>query len=235
MADVLQTPLSNATAADDVLPQAPKKRKSVGLTAYLERGVGEMQFEWRLTDGRVGGYLYQPGYGVYLYNMEAGDVFSPDDGLYVFFPAEDWKLFREQICRDLMEAGEDPVYCVQWNSTVDKKTYRVEADRLTKPDDDFVYFRFCEDNTEMLLAPYGQAFPPSVKKLNDWFELRVLYLWKDWPMVVDAFTKIDALFKWANACKRYNEIKIKLFREDELGCDCGVVYFESPPTIYRHV
>lgn len=222
------TPITNRVT-DSEISFAPKKRKPESLVRFLQNVVDAEEYEWSLSDGRVGGYVFdKEECCVKLYTVDTDCEALTDDALHLSFSAKDWKLFRNKVWRDLEVPGLNSVYSAVWDSTTHQRCYYVFVNSFERDPQDYIYM-CCGEYTIV-----NDRFEIDVEKVIQ--DLKVMYPWKDAHALHNVFKKIDRLFNWSELLDRYRDIKVRLFQTcaSDPKCDCGALHLESPPLIYKH-
>lgn len=190
------------------------------------------------------GYVYIIKYYAGIVKLCVGEEFDGEsDSSNMCLSVKDWRLFRTSVCADLNQPGfPESMYVAQWVCASSPVIYRVEADRFLRPQDEFIFFRKCED-LEGIMSARGRSewhqhpYPITVEESDNWFKNVFFIQWCDWRSMQKLFSDIDKAIQKDRVYTSYEAVRKRLFLSDnKTGMQTGLSSLQclSLPKIIQH-
>ena len=203
------------------LSQAPRKkrfRSEIFPTSMTEPCTSDLEYVG--VNGYRYSIQYSAGYVTLAVYASVAVELSIKAKTACTISVKDWGLFRDVVSLDLDNPGlPELVYVSQWDSRDGSSIYRVEADRFTRPAEDFIFLSVCSER-EKLVATRGheewklKPYPVSNEEYNKWFKNVFFIQWCDWEILKKQFDTIDYVIRRDKIRSSYENIRKRLIFGD---------------------
>ena len=217
------------------LSQAPRKKRfrpEIFPTSMTESCTSDLEYVG--VNGYRYSIRYSAGYVTLAVYTSVAVELSGKAKTACTISVKDWSLFREVVCPDLENPGlPELVYVCQWDSSIGPSVYRVEADRFTRPTEDFIFLSVCSER-EKLVAARGpeewklKPYPVSNEEYNKWFKNVFFIQWCDWEILKKQFDTIDYVIRRDKIRSSYENMRKRL-----IFGDADQQSLPLPRTLYR--
>ena len=106
--DIISLTPAMGVSVDSEITFAHKKEKKQSLLGSLKNMTPSLRYEWLLTDGRIGGYVFDKEERcVKLYTLDTPGTCFTNDMHHISFNAEEWQMAKPQFWKDLGVSRQD--------------------------------------------------------------------------------------------------------------------------------
>lgn len=198
---VSTTPLTSRL--DESLFHAPRKSYPSRLLDRIQKTPEPEHIEWLLTDGRVGGYVFDKHDNtVWLYTLDYKDAhYSDNDKIpRVEFRAVDWGTFGLKAWDPLCSNGNVAGFKASFPGASGFRSYLIAGERAPYIEDECIFICVSDHSA------YANSHKDTVPEI-DVMSRHVVFKRSDIPVLSQVFMMINRLFMWNEHFLDYQRVK----------------------------